>query len=135
MPAHGNPVLIDSSYYITLARNQVNPLARLHELRDYFDYDFAICGIIWLEVLRGRSDPHVSRRYHSFFQTLIFLDLSPAAWERVAQLTWELDRKGVVLPATDLTIAACAMEHDVPLLTFDKHFDHIPGLMAVNSLP
>jgi predicted nucleic acid-binding protein len=135
MSAYGNPILVDSSYYITLARIREDPLRRLEEHRSYFDYDFAICGIVWMEVLRGRSDVYVRERYERFFQTAIFLNLSPGAWERVARLTWELDRKGVILPATDLAIAACAMEHDVPVLTFDRHFRHIPGLMTVDTLP
>ncbi len=135
MSAHGNPILVDSSYYITLARMREDPLRRLEEHRTYFDYDFAVCGIVWMEVLRGRSDVHVRERYERFFKTAIFLNLPPGAWERVARLTWELDRKGIVLPVTDLTIAACALEHDVPVLTFDKHFLHIPGLLAVNNLP
>lgn len=135
MAAHGNPILVDSSYYITLVRERIDPLRRLEEHRTYFDYDFAICGIVWTEVLRGRSDPHVRQRYNGVFQTMIFLDLNPGAWERIAQLAWELDRRGVVLPATDLAIAACALEHDVPVLTFDKHFRHIPGLLALDNLP
>jgi predicted nucleic acid-binding protein len=131
----GNPVLVDSSYYITLARSRVDPLERLQDHRAQCDYDVATCGTVWLEVLRGRSDPHVRDRYNRFFQTAVFLTLTPAAWERSARLAWALDRKGIVLPSPDLMIAACALEHDVPVLTFDRHFGQIPGVHALNQLP
>lgn len=135
MSAHGNPVLVDSCFYITLLRSRIDPLERLERHRIEFDYDFATCGIIWMEVLRGRTEASVRDRYNRFFQTAIFLNPGPAAWERVARLTWELDRKGEILPATDLVIAACALEHDIPVLTFDRHFQKIPGLVAVDYLP
>ena len=131
----GNPILVDSSYYITLLRARIDPLERLERHRFEFDYDFATCGVVWLEVLRGRTEPSVRDRFNRFFQTTIFLNPSPAVWERVARLTWELDRKGELLPATDLIIAACAMEHDIPVLTFDRHFQKIPGVLALDYLP
>lgn len=135
MSAHGNPVLIDSSFYITLLRAKTDPLAWLEErCSGAFDYDFATCGIVWMEVLRGHSDLYLRDRFERFFQTAIFLNPTPATWERAARITWELDRKGDVIPATDIAIAACALEHDMPVLTFDKHFTKIPGLLALNTL-
>jgi predicted nucleic acid-binding protein len=131
----GNPILVDSSFYITLLQAKADPLAWLESSSGLYDYDFATCGIIWMEVLRGRSDPRLRDRFECFFQTAVFINQSPATWQRIARLTWELDRKGIVLPATDLAIAACALEHDVPLLTFDKHFRSIPGVIAIDSLP
>jgi predicted nucleic acid-binding protein len=135
MAALGNPILVDSSYYITLLRARTDPLERLTTGDSTFEYGIAVCGVVWMEVLRGRSEPAWRDRFNRFFQTSIFLNLTPAAWERVAQLTWELDRKGEVLPATDLMIAACAIEHDVPVLTFDRHFQKIPGVVALDYLP
>ncbi len=131
----GNPILVDSSFYITLLQAKVDPLAWLESSSGLYDYDFATCGIVWMEVLRGRSDPRLRDRFERFFQTAVFINQSPVTWERVARLTWELDRKGVVLPATDLAIAACALEQDVPILTFDKHFRAIPGVVVLDSLP
>lgn len=134
MPVPGNPILVDSSFYITLLQAKTDPLVWLEGHSGLYDYDFATCGIIWMEVLRGRSDPHLRDRFNRFFQTAVFLNQSPATWEHVARLTWELDRQGKVLPATDLAIAACALEHDVPVLTFDKHFRSIPGVITLDSL-
>ncbi len=135
MPIPGNPILVDSSFYITLLRAKSDPLSWLESCAGVYDYDFATCGIIWMEVLRGRSDPFVRDRFNRFFQNSVFLNQSPATWERAAQLAWELDRKGEVLPTTDLAIAACALEYDVPVLTFDRHFSKIPGVIALATLP
>ncbi len=53
-------ILVDSSFYITLHRRNQDPLAEL--TRFAYDYDIAINGIVWAEVIRGRADPHVRRR-------------------------------------------------------------------------
>jgi predicted nucleic acid-binding protein len=128
----GNLVLVDSSFFIRRARRAADVFAELEEFAD--DYDFAICGPVWLEVARGRSDPAVRARFEASFAQMVYLDLSAAGWARAAALAWELDRKGVVLPLPDLAIAAIALEHDALVLTFDAHYDRIPGVLAVSEL-
>ena len=125
-------VLVDSSYFITLQNRRVDPLAVLTEYE--LDYEIAINGVIWGEVLRGRSDPHVLDRYQRAFSLARLLHLSASGWQRVARLAWELDRRGEVLPLTDLIIGANALEHQAAVLTFDRHFAKIPGLVVVSDL-
>lgn len=125
-------VLVDSSYYITLLRQHRDPLDELQELEN--DYDFAINGVIWAEVLRGRSDPNLHARYNRVFSVAPFLSLSPRGWRRVAQLAWELDRRGDVIPLPDIIIGVTALEHGAAVLTFDRHYQKIPGLVALSDL-
>ena len=129
-----NLVLVDSCFYIQLLGQRVNPLARLMTAAEQFEYDFAICGIVWMEVLRGRSDPFVRDRFNAGFETMRFLNLTPQTWQRAAALAWEMDRAGDLIPATDLAIAACAIEHDAVVLTFDRHFQKVPGLLTTDHL-
>lgn len=126
-------ILVDSSYYITLIRLGRDPLDEL-SLRAA-DYDIAINGIIWAEVTRGRSDPHVRARFERAFSVTRWLDLTPRGWQRVARLAWDLDRRGEILPLPDLVIAATALEHQAAVLTLDRHFQKIPALVALNDLP
>jgi predicted nucleic acid-binding protein len=55
-------------------------------------------------------------------------------WESACQLGWEVTRKGYNIPAQDIIIAACAIRADAAVLTFDRHFDHIPGLRVIHTL-
>ena len=55
-------------------------------------------------------------------------------WEEACELGWQLTRKGNNLPAQDIIIAACARRVGAAVLTFDRHFDAIPGLTVVHSL-
>lgn len=125
-------MLVDSSYYITLHRQRQDPLKELKRFEH--DYDIAINGVIWAEVLRGRSDPYVRDRYERAFSVTRLLHLTPGGWQQVAQLAWELDRTGVVLPLPDLIIGVTALQYGAAVLTFDRHFQRIPGLVAISDL-
>ncbi len=125
-------VLVDSSFFIRFSQLREDAFAAF-EL--YPEIDFAINGVVWVEVLRGRAVPAHRERYEKRFSTLRFLNLTPRTWQHAAALAWELDRSGDVLPATDIAIAATALDHGAAVLTFDRHFNKVPGLTVLNDLP
>ena len=45
-----------------------------------------------------------------------------------ASVRFALKRKGRPIPANDVWIAALALQHRLPVLTRDAHFDAVPGL-------
>jgi len=55
-------------------------------------------------------------------------------WGKVTDLAWKLDRRGAVLPLTDLVIACCAFVVDTAVVTTDPHFSQIPGLKVKRTL-
>ena len=48
--------------------------------------------------------------------------------EHYARLFVQLKRAGTPVPDNDLWIAALVLEHDLILITRDRHFEHIPQL-------
>jgi len=49
--------------------------------------------------------------------------------EQYARLFVQLKKAGTPIPDNDLWIAALALEHDLTLITWDKHFRYIPQLL------
>jgi predicted nucleic acid-binding protein len=127
-----NLLLPDSNYFINCARARVDPLRELSTRA--VDFDLATCGMVVLEVIRGRSDPHVLRRFREMFAVMIYIPTTNQVWERAAQLAWSLDRQGVILPAQDILIAAHALQIDATLLTHDAHFNSVPGLRVIDHV-
>jgi predicted nucleic acid-binding protein len=125
-------ILPDSSFYITATRTGRDPLIELSALAD--KYEYAICGMVQIEVLRGRRDPNVFRRFRETFAVMNYIEANSAVWERASQLAWSLDRQGIVTPAADLIIAASALQVGAAVLTYDAHFRHIPGLEVLERL-
>ena len=121
-----NLLLVDSSFYIRRMRSGGDPLAELAGIS--LTHEIATCGMIMLEVLRGIRNERTLSIFQTGFSSMVYLSSSRLVWKAAASIGHKLDRKGIILPAPDLLIAACAMDQDAMLLTFDQHFAEIPGL-------
>jgi predicted nucleic acid-binding protein len=119
-------ILVDSCIYIRWLRERTDIFAKLGEhLRRG---DLATCGVVRAEVLRGIVSVPVRERMELLFSTMHEVALMPALWTNVAELAWDLDRRGEVLPLTDIAIAACAKQAGATVITTDLHFAKVPGL-------
>jgi predicted nucleic acid-binding protein len=49
-----------------------------------------------------------------------------------ADIRAELKRAGKPIPTNDLWIAALCRQHNLPLLSRDRHFDQVPGLCRIS---
>lgn len=49
--------------------------------------------------------------------------------DRYSRIAAQLKRQGTPIPANDIWIAAQALEHGAELVTMDKHFEKISGLV------
>jgi len=94
-----------------------------------------VCGLIRCEVLRGIRDPVQQSRMNEFFSLAVDIPLDELFWDGVWQFGWKMDRRGSVLPLTDLCIAHIAMAQNATLITTDQHFAKIPGLKTRSNLP
>jgi predicted nucleic acid-binding protein len=125
-------VLVDSSFFIHRLRERIDPLL---ELATYADaWDLATCGMVKLEVCRGLRIPIMRSRYEARFAEMQYAPTNFSTWERAARLAYELDRDGKTIPASDLVIAACALAIDASILTFDRHYQFVPGLRVLDRL-
>ena len=57
--------------------------------------------------------------------------VSDVTADRYARIAYSLRRKGNPIPQNDVWIAAQAMEHGAGLVSFDKHFLSVDGLIVV----
>lgn len=48
-----------------------------------------------------------------------------------ASLFAQLRKRGTPIPTDDLWIAALAVQHDLPLLTADRHFAQLPQVLIL----
>ena len=122
-------VLVDSSVYIQLIRDGKDPV---RELAGSFEMTEIVgCSVVRCEVLRGVIRPKVKRYLAEFFDLLIHVPTDHRVWAETESLAWELDRKGRVLPLTDLVIAVCALRVGAAVLTHGRHFQSVPQLQLL----
>ena len=126
-------VLIDSNFYITHLRAGRNPFRELAAAGE--EWELFTCGMVMLEVLRGVRDPRQRAKMEISFSLMNFIPASNPVWTKAQHLAWELDRRGIIIPAQDHLIAACALQADITVLTADARFRRVPGLTVLERLP
>ena len=114
-------------------RNQGFPIERDSE-GEAGQWEFFTTGMVMLEVLRGVPDARQLVKIEASFSLMNFIPATQTIWTRAHRLAWELDRSGIIIPAQDHLIAACALEMDLAILTADAHFQHYPGLTVLRHL-
>ncbi|MGB9006837.1 MAG: PIN domain nuclease [Candidatus Aminicenantales bacterium] len=113
--------LVDSSVWIEYFRpakskkikNRVKDLLRSGSV--------VTCGIIQVEVLRGIKNEKDFNEVCESFYSLPVIHIDEDVIKRAARWGYEMDRKGKILPTTDLIIAAAAFQK-ARLLHLDADF-------------
>ena len=125
------PLMVDSSYWIGLARQKRDPMSFLTAASH--GRDLAICGVVRCEVARGIRQKPALNRLQKFWDVMVYVPTDNALWNEVETLLWRLDRSGVQIPLSDAVIACCAQRIGAAVLTFDQHFREIPGLPVISD--
>lgn len=126
-------ILVDSNVFIDLlrlGRDSAQVIGNWVGKRK-----LATCGVVRLEVLRGVHSPKRFASISAFMDTMVNVPTDQDLWTKATDLAWKLDRRGIVLPAADLVIAACALRIHAAVLTSDAHFQQITGLRVLTPPP
>ena len=67
-------------------------------------------------------------RYRQFIENCVLLPVTMATAEIYATTRMKLKANGHPIPDSDLWIAAAAIEHQLPMVTTDKHFTYVADL-------
>jgi len=126
-----NTVLVDSSYWIGVARQRRDPVSLLTAASH--TRELAICGVVRCEVARGVRVEKDLNRLRNFWDVMINVPTDNAIWEETERLLWRMDRAGCQIPLPDAVIASCARRIDAAVLTFDAHFSQIPGVKVISD--
>ncbi len=126
-------ILIDSTAYIDWFRDRIDIRKTLEPWINA--RALATCGIIRAEVIRGILSRKQKARLEDFFDILEDVPTDRQVWREAGDLAWELDRKGIVLPLTDIVIAACGRRINATIVSRDAHFSKIPRLKVREDVP
>ena len=116
-------VIIDTSTWIeSFKPGSEKSLQRL--VKDLILQDLVLLpGIIKTELLRGAKNKKEFNHLYQMLKGLIYLPVAEDFWERLSDFSFQLFRKGIVVPLTDIYIELLCIENQVALLHRDKHFN------------
>jgi len=118
-------VLIDTSAWLFALRKNYNPSVKERIETLLIESEVAINGIIKLELLGGTKTEKEYERLKTRFDSLYFINASHALWDHACKLAFDLRRKGLTVPYTDIFVAASAMSLSAVLVHADSHYDLI----------
>lgn len=118
-------VLIDTCAWIDFFKSQTgimgNRVAQLIRTNQA-----AITGVIIAELLQGIKHKKESERLQVLLRSIHYLPTEDSDWFAAGQLAQQLRMSGLTLPLADILIAVIAQRNEIPVLTVDKHFKHLP---------
>lgn len=117
--------LVDTSAWIFALRKQPLP-----QLKNRIDHLLMLdivktFGMIRLEILGGAKTEEEFDRLKNRIGALEEISSDSELWESAGRLSFDLRRKGLTIPSTDILIAAAALKSESTLLHADAHFDVI----------
>jgi len=118
-------VIIDTSVWIESFRPSADQ--SLHRLvKDLILGELVLLpGIIKAELLRGAKNKKEYNQLNQLLRGLLSLAVPEDFWERLSEFSFQLYRKGIVVPLTDTYIALLCIENQASILHRDKHYDMI----------
>lgn len=79
-------------------------------------------------LLRSRYRRRLERLLDSLIRESIVLHVDETTAETYPRVREDLRRAGRPIPENDVWISALARQHDLPVVSRDEHFAHVPGL-------
>ena len=118
--------LVDTSVWIDFFRGAPSIKLALEKLiaRD----EIFTAGPILYELLQGVRLPEERKQVKEALLSTNYLEITLNDWEEAALLSSTLRAQGITLPMTDILIGHLAKVSNLEVISFDPHFDQIPGI-------
>jgi predicted nucleic acid-binding protein len=123
-------ILLDSSVIFDHLNGRFGRTEFLDQLVAQQGHVLACCPVNFTEVYAGLR-PGEEDRTAAFLNSLEFLPVTPAIARQAGLLRRDWQKKGQTLSYTDVTIAAVALSHQVPLLTDNRKHFPMPELQLI----
>jgi predicted nucleic acid-binding protein len=118
--------LVDTSVWIDFFRGAPSIKNSLEKLiaRD----EIFTAGPVLYELLQGVRLPEEKKQVKEALLSTNYLEITSNDWEEAALLSSTLRAQGIILPMTDILIGHLAKARNLEVISFDPHFDQIPGI-------
>jgi tRNA(fMet)-specific endonuclease VapC len=120
-------IALDTNAAIAILNNQTEIYTLLSGY-DNICLPVTVCGELIFGAKNSKLSAKNEKRYYQFISSCELLDINFLVAEIYASLRLSLKKKGTPIPENDIWIAAICISNNIPLCTFDKHFQNIKGI-------
>lgn len=124
--------LLDSNIVIDIFRGDQTAIARVKAIKTVY-VPVIVIGELYYGANKSNQTPKRLLEIEQLERMVIIMDVTKSTARVYGEIKDQLRIKGKPIPENDVWIAAIAKEHDLTLLTRDKHFDNLDGI-AIEKL-
>ncbi len=124
----GAKILLDTNIVIEIFAGNPKLSKRLDLFQELF-IPSIVLGELYVGINRVRNRTKHLQILNSFISLVNIIPVDEATSKIYGEIVAALFKKGKPIPSNDVWIAALAIQHQVALLTRDKHFNEIEGLL------
>ena len=122
-------ISIDTNAYVDFLRNKEDRVHLFREASEIF-VPFIVLGELRAGFASGKKSRTNERSLGAFLNSprVSVLYAEEETTHRYAQVFSQLKSQGTPIPTNDIWITAICLQHNLPLVSNDKHFEFIPQL-------
>jgi tRNA(fMet)-specific endonuclease VapC len=123
-------LLLDTNAYVAMMKGHAGVAGKVRRAEQIF-MSAIVAGELVFGFRNGsRYDKNMGELDRFLENRFVeFLPVSYTTADRFGRIAASLRRKGTPMPSNDIWIAAHAIESGAELLSFDRHFENIEGLV------
>ncbi len=121
-------ILLDTNIISDINNNVSDTMTFLKSAKEVF-VSSIVAGELFFGIQNSSRKEANLKFYRDFFSSCAILNVTLETAEIYGNIKTWLKQKGRPIPENDIWIAAIAIQHGLTLITRDKHFDGIDGLL------
>ena len=123
-------LLIDTNIYVAFKRGS-SEVQKVFQHTDHIGIDSCVLAELYSGFRLGNRNKKNVEELEDFLRTprVSIYNHTLKTAEFYAHVYERLRRQGTPIPSNDIWIAAVAMEQGLALYSYDRHFDHVDGMV------
>ena len=123
-------IMLDTSAYVGFKRNAIETVEIIVGA-ELILFSPVVLGELMFGFRNGTRFKKNMADFNSFLdhEAVELVQMGRITSDRYSRIAAQLKRKGTPIPTNDIWIAAQTMEHGAELITSDRHFERIDGLV------
>jgi tRNA(fMet)-specific endonuclease VapC len=124
-------VLVDTSAYVAFKREHHDTVDMIVKA-DRILFSPVVLGELFFGFRSGTRFKENMSDLNRLLQheAVRLISIGDITSDRYGRIALQLKQQGTPIPSNDIWIAAQTMEHGAELITFDKHFEKVAGLVC-----
>jgi tRNA(fMet)-specific endonuclease VapC len=126
-------IIVDTSMWIEYFKNNKKYVPFIEDSLNL--ENILISGPIISELLHGVKSEKEYELLSESISAVPFAECVFDDWIKTGETLYNLKKKGITVPLTDILISVIALRHNASILTLDKHFKSIDMIKLIDLGP